>query len=240
MRYSLISASVLVLAACGAPTATDAAPETPAAAPVAAEATAGPDAPAPVDVKYPKAGTYQSDPTHTSVTWTVKHLGLSDYTSRFDVTDAKLVLNPDDVALSTLNVTIDPNSIDPYYPADYKAALPDSGFDSWQDDLAHSERWFNANAFPKITYVSTGVEKTGPDTATVIGDLTLLGVTRPITLDVKYNGVMNFPNAPDVDRIGFSATATLKRSDFGMSAVSAFVGDDVNIMIETELTEVTE
>ena len=239
MRYSLISATVLSLAACGAPSATGPAPEPAAAAPVTAEPTAGPETQA-AEVKYPEAGTYQSDPDHTSVTWTVGHLGLSNYTCRFDVTDAKLVLNPEDVSQSTLNVTIDPKSIDPYYPGDYKASLPDSSFENWQDDLANSERWFNSNAFPQIAYVSTGVEKTGPDTATVTGNLTLLGVTRPVTLDVKYNGVVNFPNAPDVDRIGFSATATLKRSDFGMTAVSAFVGYDVNIMIEIELTDVTE
>ena len=70
------------------------------------------------------------------------------------------------------------------------------------------------------------------------GDLTFLGVTRPVTLDVTYNGVARMPWAPDQDKIGFSATTTLKRSDFGMGAYIPNIGDEVEVIIEAEFAEV--
>jgi len=65
-------------------------------------------------------------------------------------------------------------------------------------------------------------------------------VTRPVTLDVTYNGVANFPWAPDVDKIGFSATTTIKRSDFGQTTLAPNIGDEVEIIIETEFDLATE
>ncbi|MEZ5998200.1 MAG: YceI family protein [Hyphomonas sp.] len=235
MRTLLISASAIALAACGAPTASTPTPE----APAVADATAGPAEPV-AEVEYPDAGTYLMDPDHTSVTWTVKHLGLSNYTARFDDIDIQLVLNPEDIALSSLSASIDPKSVDVVYKGNYLEHHADTGFTSWKDDLSQSERWFNANVFPAITFTATNITKTGPDTADVTGDMTLKGVTRPVTLNVKYNGVVNFPNAPDSDRVGFSATTTIKRSDFGFDTMAAFVGDEVHVMIEAEFNEATE
>ena len=229
MRTILFTVSALALAACGAATSGAAAPET-----TIAEATAGPE------VELPHAGVYAMDPEHTSVTFTVKHLGLSNYTVRFTGIGIDLTLDPADVSKSTLSATIDPASVDPYFLGDYTASHPQTGFQSWQQDLAESQNWFNATAFPEITYTATNIEQTGPDTAKITGDLTLLGVTRPVVLDAKYNGKANFPSAPDTDRIGFSATTVLKRSDFGMTAAQAFIGDEVSVYIESELTEVTE
>lgn len=233
MRKFLVSVSALALAACGAPAASGPAPAD--AAPEAAAAVTTNDP----EIKLPQAGTYEMDPTHTSVTWTVKHLGLSNYTARFDNVDIKLTLDPENIAASTLRATIDPKSVDVNYPADYVSSHPDTGFSSWQQDLAEAERWFNANMFPQITFVATKIEQTGPDTAKITGDLTLKGVTKPVTLDAKYNGVVNFPNAPETDRIGFSASTIIKRSDFGFTTMDAFIGDEVAIYIESEFTEVT-
>ncbi|MCA8902339.1 MAG: YceI family protein [Hyphomonas sp.] len=254
MRHLILPVSALFLVACSEAAPTAAAPEAPAAetadaappeaeVPAAAqesEAPAAAEAPAPVEIDYPEAGRYQVDPNHAAITWSVNHLGLSDYEVGFNTFTIDLTLDPENPAQSAVNVSIDPKSVNPNYPGDYQVSHPSTGFTTWKDDLGQSNNWFNANAFPEITFASTEVDQTGPDTAKVTGDLTLLGVTKPVTLDVKYNGVVNFPNAPEMDRIGFSASTMIKRSDFGMTAMQAFVGDDVSIRIEAELNEVME
>ena len=233
MRFFLISASALVLAAC-TPAAETAAPE--AAAP-AVEAAATETAPA-AEVAYGQAATYKVHPTHTSVIWRVNHLGVSKYTARFTTVDATLAFNPADLAANSVEVTIDPLSVETDFVGDYKGTHPDSAFETWNEDLGKSPSWFNGTAHPQITFKSTSAAQSSPNTGTVTGDLTFLGVTKPVTLDVTYNGMVQLPWAPDQDRIGFSATTTLKRSDFGMSENLAFVGDEVEVIIETEFLEV--
>lgn len=233
MRLFLISASALVLAACApaaeAPAATEAAP--------AAEAAATEAAPA-AEVAYGKAATYKIDPTHASITWRVNHFGLSNYTARFKNFDATLTFNPADVAANSVEVTIDPASVETDYAGDYKAGHADSPYASWNEDLAKNPQWFNAAAHPQITFKSTGATQSSPTTGTLTGDLTFLGVTKPVTLDVTYNGVAQMPWAPDQDKIGFSAKTTLKRSDFGMAAYIPNIADDVEVVIEAEFAEV--
>jgi polyisoprenoid-binding protein YceI len=232
MRLFLISASALILAACApaaeAPAATEAAP---------AEAAAIETAPA-AEVAYGKAATYKVDPTHASITWRVNHFGLSNYTARFKNFDATLTFNPADVAANSVEVTIDPASVETDYPGDYKAGHADSPYASWNEDLAKNPQWFNAAAHPLITFKSTAATQTSPTTGTLTGDLTFLGVTKPVTLDVTYNGVAQMPWAPDQDKIGFSAKTTLKRSDFGMAAYIPNIADDVEVVIEAEFAEV--
>ena len=232
MRLFLISASALILAACApaaeAPAATEAAP---------AEAAAIEAAPA-AEVAYGKAATYKIDPTHASITWRVNHFGLSNYTARFKNFDATLTFNPADVAANAVEVTIDPASVETDYPGDYKAGHADSPYASWNEDLAKNPQWFNAAAHPLITFKSTAATQTSPTTGTLTGDLTFLGVTKPVTLDVTYNGVAQMPWAPDQDKIGFSAKTTLKRSDFGMAAYIPNIADDVEVVIEAEFAEV--
>jgi polyisoprenoid-binding protein YceI len=236
MRLFLASVSAIALVACSGPAAAPA--ETADAAPVEATPTAAPaEAPA-VDIKYGKAATYTLDPNHASLTWRVKHFGLSNYTARFTKFDATLQFNPDDASATSLTATIDPTSVETDYPGDFKAGHPDSPYNTFDEEIGNSPDYFNAGAFPQITFTSTEITKTGPDTGTVTGDLTFLGVTKPVTLDVKYNGVANFPWAPEVDHIGFSATGTLNRGDFGQTAGAGFVGDEVEIVIEAEFAEV--
>jgi polyisoprenoid-binding protein YceI len=236
MRLLLISASALVLVAC-----TPAAETAPAAeAPAAAADTAAPEAAPAPEVAFGEAGTYKADPTHTSITWRVGHLGLSKYTARFTTFDATLQFNPEDLAANSVDVTIDPLSVETDFQGDYKGTHKDSPYASWNEDLGKSPVWFNGTAFPQITFKSTGVTQTSPNAGTVTGDLTFLGVTKPVTLDVTYNGMVQLPWTPDQDRIGFSATTTLKRSDFGMTSNLEFIGDDVEVIIETEFLEVAE
>lgn len=233
MRLLLISASALILAACSETT-----PAAPAAeAPAPAEAEAAPAA-AEAPVEYGAAGTYAIDPTHTSVTWRVDHFGLSAYTGRFKTVDATLEFNPADPAATRITATIDPLSVETDYPADYKASHADSAYNTWNEDLGRNPNWLNGDAFPQITFTSTSVTQDTQTTGKVTGDLTFLGVTKPVTLDVTYNGKANFPWAPEADKIGFSAKTVLKRSDFGNATYAPNIGDEVEVIIETEFQQV--
>ena len=230
MRLLLISASALMLAACSETTPAASAPEAPA-----------PEAAAPaadVNVEYGAAGTYAIDPTHTSVTWRVDHFGLSQYTGRFKTVDATLQFNPEVPSANRITVTIDPLSVETDYPADYKASHADSPYATWNEDLGRNANWLNGDAFPQITFTSTSVTQETANTGKVTGDLTFLGVTKPVTLDVTYNGKANFPWAPDADKIGFSARTVLKRSDFGNATYAPNIGDEVEVIIETEFQQV--
>lgn len=171
------------------------------------------------------ATTYKLDPTHASVTWKVKHMGLSNYTARFTKIDATLDFDPVDKARSKVSVTIDPTSLKTDYPFPEK-----KDFDT---ELSMGEDWFNAGTYKTITFESTAVEMTGETTAKVTGNLTLLGVTKPVVLDVVLNGAIEHPISKK-PAVGFSATGTIKRSDFGMMKYIPMVGDEVQLLIETE------
>ena len=236
MRTILLSVSAIALVACGAPTASEAAPATPETS--AAETTAGPaEAPAP---ELGPAGTYDLDPTHASLTWQVNHFGLSNYTARFTGISGTLEFDPEDLSASVLDITVDPASVETDFPGDFKASHPDSPFDTFDQEISESDAYFNSAAFPAITFKSTEVTTTGHNTGTVTGDLTFRGVTKPVTLDVLYNGTASFPWAPDQPKIGFSATGSLKRSDFGMDILVPSVSDEVDLLIEVEFAKAAE
>ncbi len=173
------------------------------------------------------AGTYTIDPTHASLTWKVSHMGLSNYTARFTKLDATLKFDPAKPETSTLTATVDPASIKTDYPFVEK--------ENFDKVLFESAKWFNGNINKTITFKSTAVKMTGAKTADVTGDLTLLGVTKPVTLKVAFNGGMASHPMAKKPAIGFSATGTLKRSEFGMTNALPFIGDDVTLLIETEL-----
>jgi polyisoprenoid-binding protein YceI len=175
------------------------------------------------------AGAYVSDPTHTSLEWRIKHQGLSFYTARFTKVDAQLDFNEADVSKSRLSVTIDPKSVE----TDYAKTRTDT-----RDFNAEifGEQILNAPKFPTITFKSTKVTKTGADKGAATGDLTFLNVTKPVTLAITYNGNRPDPRSQK-HRLGFSATTTIKRSDFGLTYGGAFLGDEVQIVIETEFRQ---
>ncbi|MEL7049913.1 MAG: YceI family protein, partial [Pseudomonadota bacterium] len=100
--------------------------------------------------------------------------------------------------------------------------------------LAEDPEYFNANAHPEITFVSTAVEMTGEKAAKVSGDLTLLGVTKPATMDVTLNGGMKLQPFAKKPAVGFSASTTIKRSEFGFTKLIPAVGDEVSLQIEAE------
>ena len=177
----------------------------------------------------PPAGGYTIDKSHTSVTFRVSHLGFSHYTARFAKVDGKLAFDSAKPAAMAVEATIDPLSLE--------LNTPPAGF----HDQLMSKAWFDAGVFKAITFKSTKVEPTGANTAKVTGDFTLHGVTKPVVLDVTYNGGWT-QNAFDGNRVGFSAHGVFKRSAFGMGGglpppgTNMGVGDDVEVMIETEFS----
>jgi polyisoprenoid-binding protein YceI len=179
----------------------------------------------------PPAGVYVMDKAHTSVIFRVSHLGFSRYTARFASVDGKLTFDPAAPATMAVEATIDPQSLE--------LNAPPAGF----HDQLMGKSFFDAGVFKAITFRSTKVELTGKTTAKVTGDFTLHGVTKPVTLEVTYNGGYP-PNAMDPGgaRVGFSAHGTIKRSAFGMgfgvpaAGSNMGVGDDVDLAIETEFS----
>jgi polyisoprenoid-binding protein YceI len=166
-------------------------------------------------------GVYKLDPDHTQIVFAIKHMGLSNFFGRF--AKATGTVNFDQAApeQSALNVTIDMHTIDTHVP-ELDSTLPNSVF--------------QADKFPVATFVSTAIKKTGDNTGTVTGNLTIAGVTKPETLTVTFNGGRGSGDAMQPYRIGFDATGTIKRSDFGLTGMiwSGFVADDVQLMIEAE------
>ncbi len=180
---------------------------------------AGPARAVDVDPESAPAGVYLLDPKHVSVIWSVRHLGLSDFVGRFDRADGRLIWNGAAPEASSLSVTIDPGSI--------STRLPD--FDR---TLAGPE-WFDAARYPVITFRSTAITRTGPTSGAITGDMTLHGVTRPVTLDAVFNG-STFNLIERRRALGFSAVGMVNRSEFGIDRFSAFVGDGVMVRIEAE------
>ncbi len=196
------------------------------------EAAAPAEAAAPFGLSIP-AGVYKMDPLHASLVWTVPHNGLSHYTARFAKFDAKLVLDPSDMTKSSVEVTIDPMSVQTAYPGDYKATQATRGFESWDEEVSKSERFLNAAAFPQISFRSTSIELTGDRSGKVSGELSLLGITKAVVLDVTLNGEKASHPFKKVPAVGFRAQGGFKRSDFGMK-VSGAVGDDMTVVFDGE------
>lgn len=178
------------------------------------------------------AGAYVIDPNHSTLHFSVVHLGLSNYTARFDEFDGTVTLGeaPGD---SSVTFTIDPRSISTDYSGDYKATHPDSPHASWNDQLANGEQFFNAGTHPEIRFVSTRVEETDDGGLAIDGNLTLLGETHPVTLvgTVVGQGENPFSGAPS---IGFSIQGAFHRSTFGMEHLVGPISDEVRVRFEGE------
>lgn len=192
---------------------------------VAALATLTPSMPlmaqaAPLSVP---AGEYVLEKTHASLTWKINHMGLSYYTARFTSFDSTINLDPKTPTNSTVSVTIDPRSVRTDFPFPEKEDF----------DKVIAEKVLQAGQFPTITFQSTGLTATGATTGKLAGNLTLMGVTKPVTLDVTLNGAKEHPMRK-VPVLGFSATGSFKRSDFGSTFLQGPIGDEINVLIEVE------
>lgn len=196
-----------------------------AAALFAAPALAQAPAPAP-------AGTYVADKPHTSVTWKALHNGLAWYTARFTDVTITVDFNEADVTKSKVNATIEAKSIETDYARTKGAKDEDVDFNK---DVATNERFLNAGKYPTITFVSTAITKTGTNTGKMTGNLTLFGVTKPVTLDVTYIGHRNDPRLQK-HKIGFQAVGSIKRSDFNAPALG-FLADETKVEINSEMIQ---
>ena len=180
------------------------------------------------------AGTYTAEPAHTTLLFSVDHLGLSAFTATFDTVEATLVIDPDAPEAAQVTARI------PVASLDLPAEVP--GF----RETLMSASFFDAEAHPDILFASHAVERVGDAEARIHGTLTLRGVAHPATLSARFNGGYGPNGWEPFSRIGFSATATMSRSAHGMtygvpSEGSTFgVGDRVTVVIETEFVQPTD
>lgn len=162
---------------------------------------------------------YTFDKSHTSIEFHINHLGFSNFQGEFQDFDGTLVFDEAAPTNSSVDVTIDVNSVDTDV-AKLDAHLKSADF-------------FNAEKFPSMSFKSKSITITGDKTGKITGDFTLMGVTKELTLDVTLNKSAPHPMMK-IPAVGFSATGVIKRSDFGMSTYVPAVADDVYIRIETE------
>lgn len=159
------------------------------------------------------------DLSHTRVWFYVNHLGFSDMYGDFTQFDIDLKVDPENLANSTVEASIDTNTVDMRH-------------EGLNKHLKNKD-FFNVEQFPAMRFETTGVTQNGEGKLAVAGNLTLLGVTKPVTLDVTVNKIGEHPMRK-VPWVGFNATATIKRSDFGMNYAVPAVGDDIKISIGLE------
>ena len=164
------------------------------------------------------ADSYTVDPAHTYPNFEINHLGFSTMHGRFGATNGKVML--DSAAKSgSIDITIDATSIDTGHAK--------------RDTHLKSEEFFNVGKFPTLTYKATKLKFNGDKLTGADGDLTLLGVTKPVSLAVTaFNCGPHPMNKKPM--CGANATATIKRSEFGLSTYVPAVGDEVKITIEIE------
>jgi polyisoprenoid-binding protein YceI len=170
-----------------------------------------------------QTSTWSIDGAHSEVDFTVRHMSVSNVHGRFGNLKGNITLNEADITKSSVSVTIDVTTID-------------TGVSGRDTDLK-SDHFFDIAKFPSAAFASTSVARSG-DHLTVTGNLTLHGVTKPVVLDVQGPS----GPAPGMDHkphSGFSATATIKRTDFGIAPnfPPAAVGDDITLTIELEVVK---
>ncbi len=163
---------------------------------------------------------YSFDKAHTQIVFSVNHLGFSNSMGKFLNYDGHFTFDRATPENSSIEVSIKTDSIE----------MNDQ---KWNDHMKN-EDFFNVEKFPTMDFKSTAITVTGENSADITGDLTILGVTKPVTMSVVHNKSDAHPFAPDRFVAGFSATAKIKRSDFGMNYGLPAVGDDVEIRIEVE------
>lgn len=179
-------------------------------APATATATAAPVLP---------QGTWEVDPVHSSVEFSVKHVGIATVKGRFNEFEGTLEVGPDG---AVAHGSVEVQSVDTREPQ--------------RDDHLRSDDFFDVASHPKIEFRSTAIRQTGEDELQIDGDITIHGVTRPITLDAELEGTET--DHQGKQRVGVSASAQIKRSDFGMRFNAALgsgnlvVSDKVKILVE--------
>ena len=180
-----------------------------AALPAVAQMPGAPDASRVV------AGTYKVDPSHTQVLWTVSHMGISPLSGAFGASGGTLELDPRNPSAAKVTVT--------FNVADMSTTAP-----AFAKHLSSAD-FFDVAKFATATFTSTAVRATG-NSAKITGNLTIKGITKPVTLDAKFYGAGANPMSKKLN-IGFSATASIRRGDFGLGFFLPTVADQVDLHI---------
>ena len=175
-------------------------------------------------------GNWQLDPYHTQVEFSAKHLGMMTVRGHFTEVSATADIDPEHPETSSVEVTIPTVSIRTH--------------NETRDNDLRSSNFLEVEKYPTITFRSTSVEPAGPDQYTLTGDLTIKGITRPVSLRVLKYGEFNDPTMMG-HRIAYSAEGQLNRKEFGLNFNMMLdgkfvVSDEIQIMIEGELVEQTE
>jgi len=169
-----------------------------------------------------QAGTWQIDPNHSAAQFSVRHLGVSTVRGAFMKVSGSASYDPADASKDTVDVTIDASSVDTRV--------------QMRDNDLRSPNFLDVQKYPTITFKSKSAKSAGAGKLQILGDLTIHGVTKEVTLDVDG------PSAPIKDpwgnqRIGASASTKINRKDFGVNGAAGAVGDDITITIDTELIQ---
>lgn len=165
---------------------------------------------------------YRLDPVHTRVMFAISHAGLSKALGTVSGSTGTLTFDPDDWSRAKVDVRV-------------PIARVDLGDADW-NKATLAKSLLDAEDHPEARFVSTRVEPVDAAHARVHGDLTLRGVTREVVLDVTLNAAKRHPMPPFRRTVGFSATTTLSRADFGITAWKSVIGDEVELRIEAEAT----
>ena len=181
----------------------------PAVSPASAQAV--------TDPSKAEAGTYTIEPEHTRVRFDVTHFGFTKYDGEFRKVTGMLVLDPANPDSSKVDITVGTDSV----------AVPNAKL---REELV-GPQWLDAAKDPQITFKSTKVTKTGADTADVVGDFSLHGVTKPLTLHVKFNAAGTNPINKRYTS-GFEARGQIMRTEFGVKTYAPMISDAVDIDID--------
>lgn len=168
------------------------------------------------DVAKVTGGTYAVEPSHTQIVFAYDHMGFTNNLGVIAQPTGTLTLDKANPAASKVSIEV-------------PIANLTTGIPALNEHLAKPE-FFDAAKFPTATFVSTGVKTDGPTGATITGNLTIKGITKPVTLDAEFYGAGANPMNKK-ENIGFVATGTIKRSDFGMGMAVPVVGDAVELKI---------
>jgi len=172
-------------------------------------------------------GAYRLEAAHSVILFSILHLGLTDYHGRFDRLSGTLNFDGNEPQRSHVSVTIGMDGVD----------TPSARL---TEDLK-GKAVFDVAQYPEARFEATTISQTGPDRGLITGNLTIRNVTKPVTLDAVFRGTERNP-LDDVPVLGFHATATIKRSDFGLTDMiwAPLVGDEVTLTIEAMFEQVSE
>lgn len=193
-----------------------------AAVPVVAQIATSPAQPGAAIASRVVAGTYQVDPAHTQVAWEVNHMGFSILEGMFGASAGSLTIDPAKPAATKVDVTFQVDQL----------SVTSAAFATH----LKSNQIFDTAQYPTARFVSTAVTPRGGNRATVVGNLTIKGITKPVTLDATFVGAGTSPMGGKKLNVGFGATATVKRSDFGVGLAAPVVSDEVKLHIHAAFT----